>query len=74
MRFTDLDLAKVEPCPGCGTPTKVMRVPIAGTGTDLTFPDVAYCAGCLREKVDRACDGIEPSPGRRVIVSTDRLL
>lgn len=49
------DLAKVDPCPGCGTSTRRMGgVPIAGSGLDLEFSGPWWCDACLQAKCDAA--------------------
>lgn len=55
MNRDGVDLAKVDPCPGCGTPTRRMGgVPIAGSGLALVFSGPWWCAACLQAKCDEA--------------------
>lgn len=49
------DFAVVSPCPGCGTPVRRMgNVPIAGSGTELTFSGPWWCSACLKAKTAAA--------------------
>lgn len=60
VSLSDLDLAKVGPCPGCGRPVRRMgSVPISGTGLDLHFADKSWCRQCLQAKTDAAVEGID---------------
>lgn len=70
-KFEDLDLAKVLPCQECGTPTRMMNVPIAGAGLDLVYPDKTTCKACLLAKVVAAANPVRHkiAPGRKVILT-----
>lgn len=61
----DVDLAKVDPCPNCGKPTRRMGgVPIGGSGLDLVFSGPWWCDDCLRAKCNAAADAVRS--GREV--------
>lgn len=44
----EVDLAKIDPCPGCGVPIRRFRsVPIAGTNRDPITSPPWYCDLCI---------------------------
>lgn len=54
-----VDLAKVDPCPNCGKPTRRMGgVPISGSGLDLVFSGPWWCDDCLKAKCKAAADRV----------------
>lgn len=57
-RIDQLDLAQVKPCQGCGTPTRMLSVPIGGSGLDPVFATTTTCDPCLQAKCEAAADPV----------------
>lgn len=57
----DVDLADIDPCPGCGRPVRrFANVPVSGNGLDIVRSGPWYCPACIDARARTAAAHLHP--------------